>query len=120
MALMTVTISPKDSITYDPSPEVKHGDLVVFVMTGYAAGTTATVSFHHDNCFTTRSPFKVTGDNAVPVPLTVAPHAKRGMHPFQVHIHARKVQDDSTTEGQADRKNGGIDVNNDPPVEVRR
>ncbi|NNB84232.1 hypothetical protein HJC10_10245 [Corallococcus exiguus] len=119
MALMTVTLSPKD-ITYDPSPEVKHGDLVVFVMAGYAADATAVVSFHHDDCFTARSPFKLTSDNAVPVPLTVAPHAKRGRHPFQVRIHSRKVQDDSSIEGQSDRKNGGIDVTSDPPVEVRR
>ncbi|MBN8469887.1 hypothetical protein JYJ95_25545 [Corallococcus exiguus] len=119
MALMTVTISPED-ITYDPSDKVKHADLVVFVMTGYAADATATVSFHHDDCFTARSPFKLTADNAVPMPLTVASHAKHGMHPFQVHIHGRKARDDRSITGQLERKNGGIDVTSDPPEEVRR
>ncbi|WP_223642120.1 hypothetical protein [Corallococcus sp. EGB] len=130
MAIITVTIwkehcpdapSPQAPITYHPSPDVKHGDKVVFLLRGYKADTVATVTFPDAAtsraCFTDPGPFELKPFSLVPPHRTVSPHASKGLHTFEVSIETRPPQDAHSP--PADRKNGGIDVSSDPRGEVR-
>ncbi|QAT82459.1 hypothetical protein EJ065_0854 [Corallococcus coralloides] len=127
MATITVDLSTVP-ISYSPGPEAKHGDTVVFSMGSYPASYTATITFPHGNCLTvsatTPYPYELGGTHAlVTSPLSVSMTALKRVYEFDAVIDdgsSRQSADKVGPPLDLDRKNGGIDVSNDPPEEVRR
>ena len=117
MPTITIDVSTTP-VTYNPSPEVKHGDTVVFTL-GNALSATATITFPNGTCLTTSGPYTLGGPTMATAPLTVALTAARGVYTFDVDFNSG--QESLARKGHEwDRKNGGIDVNNDPPKELLR
>ncbi|WP_223642123.1 hypothetical protein [Corallococcus sp. EGB] len=117
MANITIDVSTTP-VSYYPSPDVKHGDTVVFTL-GSAFNATATVSFPHGTCLTTSGPYTLGGATMATSPLTVAMTAERRVYDFDVDFN--NGQESQARKGHEwDRKNGGIDVTSDPPEELRR
>ncbi|RKG60766.1 hypothetical protein D7X30_07550 [Corallococcus sp. AB011P] len=125
MATITVDLSTVP-ISYNPGPEVKHGDTVVFSMGSYPASYTATITFPHGNCLTvsttTPYPYELGGLHALATsPLTVSMTAPKRVYEFDATIDDGSSPPSADKVGpplDLDRKNGGIDVNNDPPETV--
>ncbi|NOK16867.1 hypothetical protein [Corallococcus carmarthensis] len=113
--LIDVSTTP---VTYIPSPDVKHGDTVVFTL-GNALTATATITFPEGTCLTTSGPYTLGGPTMSTAPLVVSLTALQRVYPFDVDIN--NGQESQARKGHEwDRKNGGIDVTSDPPKEVRR
>ena len=104
-------------ITYQPGPEVKHGDTVTFSLSSLPSGTTAVVTFPNGTCLTLTGPFNLGGTQAAATSQTVSATAPKGIYNFEATINApsRKDQDPKLGPIETDRKNGGIDVTSDPP-----
>ncbi|RKH46539.1 hypothetical protein [Corallococcus sicarius] len=102
-------------VSYDPGPEVKHGDTVVFSMGSLPIAFNATVTFTHGSCLTTSGPYQLGGGTiAATAPLTVSNSAEKRPYPFDVVITG-DPKERKVGPGEHDRKNGGIDVTSDPP-----
>ncbi|CAM4348710.1 hypothetical protein G4177_03620 [Corallococcus sp. ZKHCc1 1396] len=107
-------------VTYDPGPEVKHGDHVIFKL-GTATTTVTTISsakvtFPNGTCLTTSGPFTLGGPTMATSPLVVSATALKGIYAFEVNIpDPDEVKDRKVGPLETDRKNGGIDVTSDPP-----
>ncbi|WP_233601263.1 MULTISPECIES: hypothetical protein [Corallococcus] len=114
MPTNTITIDVSTTpVSYSPSPDVKHGDKVVFTL-GNALSATATVTFPDGTCLTTSGPYTLGGPTMATAPLTVALTAERGVYSFDVDFNSG--QESLARKGHEwDRKNGGIDVTSDPP-----
>ncbi|RKH59772.1 hypothetical protein [Corallococcus aberystwythensis] len=105
-------------VSYSPSPDVKHGDTVVFTL-GNALTATATITFPDGTCLTTSGPYTLGGPTMATAPLVVALTAARRVYAFDVDFN--NGQESRARHGHEwDRKNGGIDVTSDPPEEARR
>ncbi|MBN8229336.1 hypothetical protein JYK02_17645 [Corallococcus macrosporus] len=119
MANPPITIDVSTTpVSYDPSPDVKHGDTVVFTL-GAAIHATATISFTHGTCLTTSGPYTLGGPTLATAPLVVSLTAAKGVYAFDVDFNSG--QESQARKGHEwDRKNGGIDVTSDPPEEARR
>ncbi|WP_233585172.1 hypothetical protein [Corallococcus sp. CA054B] len=124
MATITVDLSTVP-ISYNPGPEVKHGDTVVFSMGSYPASYTATITFPDGNCLTvsatTPYPYELGGTHSLATsPLTVSMTAPKRVYEFNATIDdgSSTRSEDKVGPLELDRKNGGIDVNNDPPETI--
>ncbi|WP_242588786.1 hypothetical protein [Corallococcus macrosporus] len=117
MASITVNLST-DPISYDPGPEVKHGDTVVFSMGSYPSSYTATITFPDGTCLTTSGPYTLGGGTLTTSPKTVSMTAPKGVYDFNALIDdGTRPKEGADPRGpvERDRKNGGIDVTSDPP-----
>ncbi|WP_375756428.1 hypothetical protein [Corallococcus exercitus] len=115
----TVTIDVSTTpVSYDPSPDVKHGDTVVFTL-GDALSATATVSFPDGTCLTTTGPYTLGGPTLSTAPLVVSMTAAKGVYAFDVDFNSGH-ESQARKGHEWDRKNGGIDVTSEPPEQVRR
>lgn len=120
MATITVTISPGAPI----HAEAKHGDAVVFLLSGYSADTRATITFPDaasaSACFTDPGPFELRPYSLAPPQRIVSPHATQGLHRFEVSIETRPVLNGrQLPHPLTGSKNGGIDVTSHPLGGIR-
>ncbi|NOK31604.1 hypothetical protein HMI49_00100 [Corallococcus exercitus] len=120
MANITVNVATM-RVRYNLRTEVKHGDTVVFTLGTASVAPNASITFPNGTCFTEPGPFFLGADNVMPHALTVSDTAKKGVYLFEVSIPANGEPGAMQAEGPpSGRKNGGIEVIRDPPVEVRR
>ncbi|MHA7627990.1 hypothetical protein [Corallococcus sp. M7] len=124
MASITVDLST-NPISYSPGREVKHGDTVAFSMGSYPSSYTATITFPDGNCLvvspTHPYPYQLGGSPALAVSsLPVSMTAPKRVYEFNAVIDdgSSSRSEDKLGPIELDRKNGGIDVNNDPPETI--